>query len=200
MTVVAEPRGVGSATLPAPAALLGLSDGAGSTQRIRPLLSRLGGILSAILSGAATGVLLFAIGMLITGHRETTVLSGSMSPHLPVGTLVVTERVSASSVRAGDVIVFPKPGRTDQTVIHRVVRIAPTGDGALQAHTRGDANAGEDPWVLRVSPDTRVDRGIAAFAGVGGDIAQIRRVAVEIVIVLVATSILWYGLRRVWSR
>jgi signal peptidase len=148
----------------------------------------------------ATGVLLFVVGLTLSGHRMTTVLTGSMAPQLAPGTLVVTERVSASDVRTGDVVVFPRPGHEGETVIHRVVSITPTGDGALQAHTKGDANTAEDPWVLRVSPDTRVDRGVAAFANIGQDIARARQVAIEVFIILVSGSILWYGMRRLWSK
>jgi len=161
--------------------------------------SRLGGILGAVLSGAATGVLLFSVGLLLTGHRMTTVLTGSMSPRLPVGALVVTERVPASAVRAGDVVVFTRPGHTDQTVIHRVVRITPTGAGMVQAHTRGDANSAEHPWILVVDQSAPVDRAITALPGVGHSVAEIRRFAIEGLLLLVGAWVVIGGLRRIWA-
>lgn len=122
-----------------------------------------------------------------------------MQPHLPVGTLVVTERVPASQIRDGDVVVFARPGHAGETVVHRVTRITPTGDGALQAHTRGDANPVEDPWTLRVAPGTQVDRGVAAVASLGGDVARARRLALTAAIALIVLSTLIHGLRRIWS-
>ncbi len=36
--------------------------------------------------------------------------TGSMSPTIPAGSVVVTERVPAAAVRAGDVVTVPRAG------------------------------------------------------------------------------------------
>lgn len=71
--------------------------------------------------------------------RVMPVLSGSMTPGLPVGTLVAV--TPATSVDVGEVIMFVPPGAA-RPVLHRVVSV----DGGVR--TKGDANAVADPWVL----------------------------------------------------
>ena len=71
--------------------------------------------------------------------RVMPVLTGSMAPGIPVGTLVAVTPVS--SVHVGEVIMFVPPGAT-RPVLHRVVSL----DGGV--HTKGDANTAADPWVL----------------------------------------------------
>jgi signal peptidase I len=71
------------------------------------------------------------------------VASGSMTPTLPVGSVVVTQPVDAGEVQVGDIVVFHDPTGRDRRIVHRVVDT--TADGYL---TRGDANAVGDPWVI----------------------------------------------------
>ena len=170
-----------------------------ATSRLRRVLRRCGDVATLVLGGVAMGLLLFAVGLYLTGHRVTTVLSGSMEPQLPVGALVVTERVPISSIHASDVVVFPRPDHASETVVHRVISITPTGDGALQAHTKGDHNAVEDPWVFRVSASTKVDRAAAVVPHVGQAISLARQWALQALAVLLAAGLAVAGLRRVWG-
>jgi signal peptidase I len=81
------------------------------------------------------------IGLLVVAGRLRVepVLTGSMAPGIPVGTLVAV--TPASSVHVGEVIMFVPPGAA-RPVLHRVVSV----DGGVR--TKGDANAAADPWVL----------------------------------------------------
>lgn len=73
-----------------------------------------------------------------------TVLTGSMSPTIPPGAVVVVRPVDPGTLRVGDVITFQKkPGRTAPYVTHRIVAIQP-GDDAESFRTQGDANRTAD--------------------------------------------------------
>lgn len=91
----------------------------------------LASVLCVVMVWASTGLL---------GLRVTTVLSGSMSPSLQVGDLVMVREVPASSVRPGDVILF---GREGVPVLHRVVEVRQESRG-WSFLTKGDANSSPD--------------------------------------------------------
>jgi signal peptidase len=97
-----------------------------------------------------TAVLLGSVGIAViqrTGAAQLlTVVSGSMQPTLPLGSLVLVVPRDADAVRVGDVITFSPPG-DNRTITHRVVDVHGSGDG-LGVHTRGDANPVADPWTL----------------------------------------------------
>lgn len=86
----------------------------------------------------------------LRGDEAFVVLSGSMSPGLPIGTLVVTGPIAAERVRTGDVITFHPPGRSDIVVTHRVIAIerAAAEPETARFITRGDANPAPDPWAV----------------------------------------------------
>ena len=78
------------------------------------------------------------------GPAEYVTVGGiSMTPTMQNGDLAVVER--QASYRLGEIIVFHVPaGQTDggKTVIHRIVG----GTGTIGFATKGDHNAGVDPW------------------------------------------------------
>ncbi len=91
--------------------------------------------------------------LVVTGHlRLQPVLTGSMAPRFPTGTLVAVTPVVASSLRVGDVVMFvpPRPYGTPSggPVMHRIVAVDQAPGGRLTLRTKGDANAVQDPWVL----------------------------------------------------
>lgn len=96
------------------------------------------------LTAFCSGILLH-----LRGDEAFVVLSGSMRPGMPVGTLVVTGPVPAESIRIGDVITFHPPGRSDIVVTHRVVAIErPEDERQSRFITRGDANPAPDEWSV----------------------------------------------------
>lgn len=68
------------------------------------------------------------------------VKSGSMEPVLHVGDVIVIELAQSENIHVGDVIVFRNPWYGN-LVVHRVIYMAEEG-----VYTKGDANAGIDPW------------------------------------------------------
>jgi signal peptidase I len=80
----------------------------------------------------------------LTGATPYTVLTGSMSPSLPAGTLVVMR--PAEQVAVGDVITYQLRSGDPTVVTHRVVSTSvDTATGETLLHTQGDANASPDP-------------------------------------------------------
>ena len=78
----------------------------------------------------------------LTGATPYTVLTDSMRPTLPPGTVVVTR--PSSQVALGDVITFQLKSGEPEVVTHRVDKIGFAVDGTPVYHTRGDANPAED--------------------------------------------------------
>jgi signal peptidase len=91
------------------------------------------------------GLLLLQVGPRVLAYRVFDVLSGSMSPTIPVGAEVFDQVVPGDNLRVGDVITYEHPLHPGTYITHRVVSI----DRAAAAPfltTRGDANAAADPW------------------------------------------------------
>lgn len=79
----------------------------------------------------------------IFGIRPMIVVSGSMEPVLPVGSLVVTKAVTADKVEVGDVVGYWTGNRfigINPIILHRVIAI--TEEGYL---LKGDNNETADP-------------------------------------------------------
>ena len=107
--------------------------------------------VSRLLAGAAAGfLLLVGVGPHVAGYRVLTVLSGSMAPAAPAGSLVVVRPVALSEVRAGDVISYHRPVGGRAVVTHRVVEIEDAGTDHPTVVTKGDANRAVDPWRARL--------------------------------------------------
>ena len=92
-------------------------------------------LLAALLAGAR-----------LFGLQVFTILSGSMEPNYPVGSLIYVKSVDPAQVQEGDVITFLLSDSL--TATHRVVEIVDEGDGALRFRTKGDANDAEDASLV----------------------------------------------------
>jgi signal peptidase len=85
------------------------------------------------------------------GATPYAVLTSSMRPSLPEGTLVVVRPVRPESVGVGTVITYQLRSGEPEVVTHRVVAQAVDGAGVPTFRTRGDANDVADPgWVKPV--------------------------------------------------
>jgi signal peptidase len=114
-------------------------------------VSRPVGGLLAVAGGLAIGTLVLA---LPGGWASAVVVSGSMSPAVEAGDVVVTSPLPAERVRVGHVIRFHHPTRPGRSVLHRVTGI--TGDGLLV--TKGDANRTADAAPVPTGAVTGVER------------------------------------------
>jgi signal peptidase len=93
--------------------------------------------------------LAFGYALTLGGWRPVVLLSGSMAPTAPAGSLVLTVPTQVQDVHVGDVIVIHPPG-LDKPVTHRIVALEPSAGGVL-ATTQGDANPVPDPEAARLS-------------------------------------------------
>jgi signal peptidase len=86
----------------------------------------------------------------LLGYKRYVIVSGSMEPTIPVGSVVYDEIVPVSSLIVGDIITFVPPaeyGMTDP-VTHRIASITESASGNLEFKTKGDANETIDPWAF----------------------------------------------------
>lgn len=130
--------------------------------RLRRLGSHLGtGVLAAAVVLAAA----IQIATLTGVCRLVPILSGSMAPAMPTGSLAIVRRVPASSMAVGQILVFSAPTPDHPTVAHRVVSLKPE-QGRVIVQTKGDMNAGPDPWSFAIAGTSawRVS-GVIRFAG-----------------------------------
>jgi signal peptidase len=114
--------------------------------RSRDLRSWAGSVLTALTVLGAAILLFLSLGPMVLPFQVFSVLSGSMAPGIPTGSIVVVTRVPADEVKVGDVITFQPPGRSN-FVTHRVQTLE-TGTGLPVVTTKGDANPAADPWTL----------------------------------------------------
>ncbi|MDT7581427.1 MAG: signal peptidase [Pseudonocardiales bacterium] len=108
-----------------------------------------GTVLTAAVLLAAAFVLAVAVLLpRIGGATPYTVLTDSMRPAYPPGTMLVVRPVAADDIALGTVITFQVASGQPTVATHRVVTIARRPDGELRFLTKGDANAVPDQqWV-----------------------------------------------------
>lgn len=97
-----------------------------------------------------TGVLVAAVLVpRVAGATPFAVLTGSMQPGLPPGTLVVVRPVEPEQLGVGDVITYQLRSGEPTVVTHRVVGVGYDGAGELSLQTQGDANDVPDERPVR---------------------------------------------------
>lgn len=85
----------------------------------------------------------------LAGATPYTVLTGSMQPDYPPGTLVVVKPAAVDEIGTGDVITYQRESGRATVVTHRVVAVATRSDGEVVLTTKGDANDVVDPVPVR---------------------------------------------------
>ena len=101
-------------------------------------------VIAAVLGVLAICVLVPRAG----GGTPYTVLTSSMEPDFPPGTLVVVRPVAPEDVSVGDVITFQLVSGRPEVATHRVVAITASAEGTPEFVTQGDANPKPDPTVV----------------------------------------------------
>ncbi len=111
-----------------------------------------------VLAMALVGIKLFGIQMF-------NVLSGSMEPAYPVGSLIFVKDVEPDTLTEGDVITFHLTGGTPAT--HRIVEVIPDETDAeiIWYRTKGDAN--EDVDAALTSSEELIGQAIAVVPRLG---------------------------------
>ena len=104
----------------------------------------------------------------ILGYKVFVVLTGSMSPTLEVGDLVIVEDTEPEAIAVGDVITYSVGN--DNVVTHRVKEVI--DDNQIQFVTQGDANNVED--MNPVSHEDLIGKEVYQFVGMGSKIQFIQ--------------------------
>jgi len=130
------------------------------------------------------------------GYRGLVDRSGSMSPAINPGDLLVVRGAPALSIRPGAIVTFNDAALQGRPVTHRVVSVTALA-GRSEFLTRGDANAAPERWSVA---------GTAAVAVVRARIPWIGRatmwmtgaLARTLVLSLLALMLSVEVLRRIW--
>lgn len=102
---------------------------------------------TVVLAVVSLFALLTVVLPLILGAQTYTVLTGSMQPGMPPGTLIAVRPVPIDAVRIGDVVTYQIRSGDPAVVTHRVVGTTSSTGGDRLLITRGDANDTDDPAV-----------------------------------------------------
>lgn len=155
----------------------------------RGLAAWTGNLVAALVVLAFLGL---AIGPQTGAYRTTTMLTGSMRPAYPPGSVLVVTPQSVDDLAAGQVITFHAPLEDRRVVTHRVVSVDRTGPRPVMI-TKGDANAGVDPWQATVTEDT-VWRVRFVVPVVGRAIQQLREPWAQVVLTRALPALLLVSL------
>lgn len=142
------------------------------------MFKKICGVMSALL---LIILALLAAAMILPhflGYKSMAVLTGSMEPTFPVGSLIYVRETDPEEIEVNDIITYKLGG--DTVVTHRVVAV---DREAEQFTTKGDANNAEDgapvaynnvvgraeyhlPYIGYISIYAKTPIGIAVICGV----------------------------------
>lgn len=91
----------------------------------------------------------YAIPEVIGAEQSLVVYSGSMSPAISAGDVVVIDNTDPANIQEGDIITFTR-SEEELPTTHRVVDVQENGDN-LAFQTKGDANDNPDPQLVSES-------------------------------------------------
>jgi signal peptidase len=95
---------------------------------------------AAALATVIAGLVIWTLLPVVAGWQPSVIVSGSMTPNVRVGDVVVTSPVDVGKLRKHNVIRFADPAFPGRHLMHRIVATHP--DGTIT--TRGDANQQAD--------------------------------------------------------
>jgi signal peptidase len=84
----------------------------------------------------------------VTGATPLTVLTSSMEPGLPPGTLLIVEPVDTDTIKIGDVVTYQIESGKPAVVTHRVTEVLSSTTGERTFTFKGDNNDSVDPPVI----------------------------------------------------
>jgi len=102
-------------------------------------------IFVLILVALLAPVIIYAVTFVVDGYYSSVIMSGSMEPVVPVGSVVVVGRVDPDDVKVSNIIVFQ---RSNSKTLHRVMEKIVEND-SYYFKTKGDANEDPDPWIVQ---------------------------------------------------
>ena len=173
---------------------------AGTSTRTRRILNRVLTVVTTLLLVLAAAVfLLLAVGPRVFGYQTATMLTGSMSPLINPGDVVVTAPVDVADLAVGDIITYHIPIEDHRVETHRIVEITTDG-GTTAVRTKGDANNGVDPWTATLQGE-QVYRHAFTVPYLGSAIRTLREPVVLNTLMYGAPAVLVIGaLAAIWRK
>ncbi|MFT2710656.1 signal peptidase I [Clavibacter sp. Sh2126] len=115
-------------------------------------------LLRSAAVGVSVGILLLVIALAgvllvvpkVSGAVPLTILTQSMEPRLPPGTLIVVRPVDTDALEVGDVATYQIRSGDPAVITHRIAAISSASDGTRSFTFKGDNNASPDS--LPVTP------------------------------------------------
>ncbi len=157
-------------------------------------------LLAALVGTAVAAFLFLAVGPRVLGYQTSTMLTGSMSPLINPGDVVVTVPVPVGEIKAGDIITYHIPVGEQQVETHRVVDVSTNAEGSTAVHTKGDANNAVDPWTATLSGE-KVYRHAFTVPYLGTAIRALRDPLILKVLMYGAPAVLLIGaLTALWKK
>jgi len=167
----------------------------------RPVWRDAAGHVANLAIAAALGLVMIfcaiVVGLVVTGHHLEEVVTGSMQPTIPIGSMVVTEQLPASELQVGSILVFPDPNDLKLTIVHRIIWLSHDQSGDVLVRTKGDYNALPDQWTLKRAANAEADRVIEIIPGGGTVAADLQTFGFWGLILLLVGVIGYYGIRKV---
>ena len=125
----------------------------------------------------------------VFGHPVMTIISGSMTPTIAVGDIVVDAPVTAaqaSHFHVGQIISFRATPGSPEIITHRIVAVR-VQDGAVSYITKGDANNSADS-TPRPASDVI---GLYRFPIPRGGYVLVAMHTPRVIVMLLASALLW---------
>ncbi|GAA3309828.1 hypothetical protein GCM10017710_05050 [Arthrobacter ramosus] len=130
-------------------------------------------ITTTVMVAAVAAFLFLAVGPRVLGYQTSTMLTGSMSPLINPGDVVVTVPVAVRDLKVGDIITYHIPVEDQRVETHRIIDLAVNSQGTATVRTKGDANNGADPWTAALAAG-QVDRQVFTVPYLGNAIRALR--------------------------
>lgn len=111
------------------------------------LARRIYRIISSVLVGLIVVLAVLLVGVRLVGLTPYTVISGSMEPAYPVGSLLYVQKVDPTTLQEGDPVTYYMSG--GQVVTHRVIEVVEDPSVGVCYRTKGDANNIADSSLLK---------------------------------------------------
>jgi signal peptidase len=133
---------------------------------------------------------------LAVGARSMIVRSGSMTPTIRTGDVVVVRPISPSEAAVGEIVTFQDPDGSGRLLVHRVRAIGLRGK-QFAFTTQGDANTTREHW--RVPADGTIGEVVYRVPKLGFLVSWITTPAGRIGLMIVPALLLALSmLGRIW--
>lgn len=119
---------------------------AGKKYNLGSVLSTVALVISVILCLTVVAQVMTNGYVQIGGFSLFRVVTGSMEPTLPVGSLLVCRQTPVEEIGEDDIVCFVSrsPEMMGRVITHRVIAVYDNGEGQILLETKGDANLSAD--------------------------------------------------------